>query len=207
MDFDGTLVTKDMLSEVIDLTGKKAESQQLDHDFQTGKLKGLEGLIARINLLKGVTVTQIQDKVKNDLSLMRGSHELLEFCDRENLKVILASGSIVQILEVYKNEIGIDYIVGSNPKIVDGKIEGISQSDYPAKGNFKVMGIQKILNGLDIKFSDCVAIGDGRGDLPMFEMAGLSIAINPKDGIEELTDKVVEDLFEAKEIIEHWINT
>lgn len=31
LDFDGTLVTRDMLSEVIDLVGQKMESEQIDN--------------------------------------------------------------------------------------------------------------------------------------------------------------------------------
>lgn len=54
LDFDGTLVTRDMLSEATDLVGKKAESELLDRQFQSGQLPGLSALIARINLLKGV---------------------------------------------------------------------------------------------------------------------------------------------------------
>lgn len=205
MDFDGTLVNRDMLSEVIDLVGKKEESEQIDHDFQSGKVKGLEGLIARINLLKGVSVSQVHDKVKEDLALIEGAKDLVDFCNQQGIEIILASGSITPILEVYREEIGINYIVGSEPQITNEVIQGISEDDYPKEGHFKVVGIKKILEKHGISHDECVAIGDGRGDLPMFELAAKAIAINPKGGIEEHADEVVADLHQAREIIESWM--
>lgn len=203
LDFDGTLVTRDMLSEVIDLVGKKEESEQIDRDFQTGQLPGLSALITRINLLKGVSVDQVQDKVKEDLALITGAKELLAHCKSNGIVTILASGSITPILEVYKQEIGIDYIVGSEPVIENSVIQGISDENYPdpKQGHFKVVGITKILNQLGIQHNQTVAIGDGRGDLPMFELAEVAIAINPKGGIEEYAQYQVSDLYQALEII------
>lgn len=202
LDFDGTLVERDMLSEVIDLVGKKEESERIDHEFQTGKLQGLSGLIARINLLKGVSVDQIQSKVREDLALMAGARELIQHCQVNQIITILASGSITPILEVYQWELGIDYIVGPTPHVKDSKIEGITKSDFPRDGHFKVVGIKAIIDKLGIHKDQCVAIGDGRGDLPMFELAHTTIAINPKGGIEEFADYVVSDLFQVVEILE-----
>lgn len=58
-DFDGTIVNEDLLAVVSEIVGKKEESLQLDRDFWTGARPGLSGLIERINLLSGVTKTQI----------------------------------------------------------------------------------------------------------------------------------------------------
>lgn len=201
LDFDGTIVTKDMLSEVIDLVGKKHQSEVIDKEFQAGKLPGLSALISRINLLKGVSVEQIQAKVKQDLALIPGTRELLAFCKQQKIVTILASGSIVSILEVYQQELGIDYLVGSQPEISQGKIIGISQDDYPPQGHFKVVGITSILENLELSQAQIVAIGDGRGDIPMFELATTKLAINPKGGIEEFAEYVITDLNQALSII------
>lgn len=201
LDFDGTLVTRDMLSEVIDLVGKKEESERIDHDFQTGKIQGLEGLIARINLLQGVSIDQIQAKVREDLALMSGARELIQYCQDNRILTILASGSITPILEVYSQELGIDHIVGPKPHIGENIIHGISEEDFPKTGHFKVVGIKAIIDKLSISKDQCVAIGDGRADLPMFALASTKIAINPKGGIEEFADYVVNDLNQVLEII------
>jgi len=202
LDFDGTLVSKDMLVEVIDLVGKKAEADRRARDFQSGKNRGLEGLIARINLLKGLSVSAITDKVNEDLALIDGAEELIDYCRANNIVVIIATGSIKPILDPYKDRLGIEYIVCSEPVIKDGVIQGISEQNYPQDSrHFKVVGISKILDRLGIKNEETVAIGDGRGDIPMFELAGYTIAINPKGGIEKYANDVVTDLHQAKEII------
>lgn len=201
LDFDGTLVTKDMLSEVIDLVGKKQESEQINADFHAGKLTGIQPLISRINLLVGVTTEQITDKVREDLSLLPGARELIAYCKSNEISIILASGSIETILEVYKEELGIEYLVGSKPKIAEGRIQGITRAEYPENGHFKVVGISKILTKLGIVPTECMAVGDSRGDIPMFELAGVSIAINPKGGIEQHAEYVVDDLNQVLEIL------
>lgn len=201
LDFDGTLVQRDMLSEVIDLVGKKIESQQIDADFQSGKLPGVLGLIQRINLLAGVSVKQIKDKVHEDLSLIEGARELIQYCKDTSVITILASGSITPILEVYQNELGIDYIVGPKPVIENDVVTGISESDFPKEGNFKVVGITNILRENNIRNANSVAVGDSRGDLPMFKLANYAIGINPKVNLDEFIDEKVVNLHQVVEIL------
>lgn len=204
LDFDGTIVSKDMLSEVIDIVGKKEESEKIDELFQSGELLGLSALVERINLLKNTSVDRIKEKVKEDLSLMDGARELISHCKSNTIITILASGSITPILEVYKDELGIDYIVGSQPEIVDGKIAGISLRSYPdpKEGHFKVVGISTVLKEQNISIENTCAIGDSRGDIPMFEMAQIAMAIHPKGGIGKYADHIISDLHQGLSIIE-----
>jgi phosphoserine phosphatase len=136
------------------------------------------------------------------LALTNGAKELLSYCKENNIRTILASGSIVPILEIYQEELGLDYIIGPRPKIKQDLIDGISEADFPADGNFKVVGISAILQELQIEPSDCVAIGDSRGDVPMFEMAAYAIALNPKIDLSEYTDRAATDLSEVITILQ-----
>jgi phosphoserine phosphatase len=202
LDFDGTLVQRDMLSEVIDLVGKKAESEAIDAEFQAGKLPGVLGLVKRISLLSGVTIDQIQQKVREDLALMPGARELFAYCQERGIITILASGSITPILAIYQDELGIDHIIGPQPHIENNTIIGISELDFPKEGNFKVVGIAQILAERNISQNECVAIGDSRGDLAMFELAEYAIAIKPKVNLDEYVDAKVENLHEVVGILE-----
>jgi phosphoserine phosphatase len=202
LDFDGTLVQRDMLTEVIDLVGKKTESEAIDADFQAGKLPGTQGLIKRINLLSGVSIESIQAKVREDLALTKGAKELFQYCKKNDIVTVLASGSIVPILEIYKSELGIDHIVGPQPTIINDKIIDITEAAFPKTGNFKVIGITEALKPYGILGTQCVALGDSRGDLEMFKMAGFSIGINPKVNLDEYINVKVTDLHQVIE----WLN-
>lgn len=202
IDFDDTLVTKDVLNYLIGLAGKGKEANRLAVGFQTGRVPGITGLIARINLLNGMSVEKIQSEVRKDLSLAPGAKELIAFCNDHHIVSILATGSINQVTDIYQESLGINYVVASHPRVEDGIIQGITESHYPSGDeHFKVAGISTILKELDVNWAECVAVGDGRGDIPMFEKAGYAVAINPKGGIEEYTDVVVESLFEVKDIL------
>lgn len=202
LDFDGTLVYRDVLDVICGIVGKEKESDELNRDFHAGKLKGLTGLIMRINFLKGVTLSQIQKKLDEESYLVPGAKELTDFLRQKGIVTILHSGSIVPILSYYQKLLGIDYIVGTHPKIHDDTIIGISEDDFPGS-NFKVIGVRALMEKLSISSEDAVAIGDSPADQAMFEYAGKSIAINPKNGIEKYAGFVINnDLSEAIKIIQ-----
>jgi phosphoserine phosphatase len=201
-DFDGTIVTHDLLAVISEIVGKKDESLQLDKDFWTGVRPGLLGLIERINLLKGVTKTQIATKLADNNYLMPGAKELFRYLQTKNIVTIIGSGNIMPILEYYQQVLGFDYIIGSQPHLVNDTITGISESDFP-HSDYKLTESQKILENLRILPEETIAIGDTPGDKSRFLFAGYSIAINPKAGIEKFATYTIEnDLTQVIPIIE-----
>ncbi len=206
LDLDGTLVNTDMSVAVAEIAGKQDEVHQNNLNFHKGVTTGLTGLVASINLFKGVTLDQIDEKLNKQDYLMPGARALLQFFRDNGIISILASGSILPVVERYQKVLGVDYAIGSRPKIRDGIIEGISEEDYPSS-DFKLFETKKILEALNINASETVAIGDSPGDKSRFEFAHISIAINPKGGIETLADHViVDDLSKAIPIIQQFLN-
>jgi HAD superfamily phosphoserine phosphatase-like hydrolase len=192
LDLDGTLVNADMSVIVAEIAGKQDEVHQNNLNFHKGVTKGLAGLIASINIFKGITLAQIDEKLSQQDYLMPGARELLEFFRNNGIISILASGSILPVVEHYQKVLNIDYVIGSRPRIRDGVIEGISEDDYPDP-DFKLFETKKILEALNIDPSEIVAIGDLPGDKSRFAFAATSIAINPKGGIEDIVDHVIRD--------------
>lgn len=192
LDFDGTIVTKDILDVVCGIVGKQEESDKINKDFHAGKLTGLTPLITRINFLRGVSVPQIQKKLDEEAYLMKGAKEFLDYLNKHAIISILSSGNIIPILKYYQNLLGINHIVGTRPKMNGDTILSISEEDFPRR-DFKVTGVKEILQKLSIKPEETLAIGDSPADKSMFEFAGASIAINPKNNIEKFTDYVIEN--------------
>jgi phosphoserine phosphatase len=183
LDFDGTMVTKDILDVVCGIVDKEAESKKLNEEFIHGHINGRQSLIDRINFIQGVNVKQIKDKLLDNNYLMPGARELISFLKEQGVVTILYSGNIEPILEFYKDLLDIDYIVGTKPKMKDGTIEGIGEEDFP-NGYWKLVGIEKILKSHDIRPEETIAIDDSIAGKQIFEYSGKSIAINPKGGIE-----------------------
>lgn len=201
MDFDGTLVNKDILDVVCGIVGKEDDSRKINEEFHAGKRQGLDALVERINFLKDVTNQDIKKKLDENTYLEKGAKELFQFLAKNKILSILASGNILPVLEYYKNLLNITYIIGSTPKMIDDSIVGISVNDFQGK-DFKLIGVKKLLIDLRIQQEETIAIGDSPADIQLFEFARKSIAINPKGGIEKNVDCVVHDLIEVIEIIE-----
>ncbi len=185
------------------IVGKEDESQNLNYEFISGKRQGLSTLIARINLLQGVSIREIYKELDNENYLIKGALELFHFLNSRNIISILHSGNILPILNYYKDLLGITYIVGSQPQMSGENIISIGLDDFQGD-NFKLVGCKSILERLNIDPSETITIGDSPADKPLFEFAAKSIAINPKGGIEKHADFIISsDLREAIEIIEN----
>jgi phosphoserine phosphatase len=61
LDFDGTLVDHDMTELLVELSGKDDEVKKNNQNFHSGLTTGLKGLVSSINLLRGISVTQIDE--------------------------------------------------------------------------------------------------------------------------------------------------
>ena len=91
-DFDGTLVTEDMLDVACDIVGKKEESRKINEGVINGTKHGLEPLCQRINFLKGVTYEQIKNKLNENNYLREGVIELFKYLNENGFITVLSSG-------------------------------------------------------------------------------------------------------------------
>src|SRR6266700_1568993 len=110
LDFDGTVVYKDILDVVCGIVGKEEESAKINKEFFAGKRTGLQPLIERINFLRGVYLPQIQKKLYENAYLMDGAKDLVYYLNKKNIVSILNSGNIIPVLQYYQRILGITYI-------------------------------------------------------------------------------------------------
>lgn len=192
IDFDKTITKEDMSDLLADRVGKHEEGERLNELFQEGKLPGLTGLIQRINFLQGMTVEEMRDMVSENDQLRKGAKELFAYFKEKGIISIIASGSIVPFLEIYQEILGVDYLVGSRPKMKDGTLQSISEEDFSGL-DFKVRDSKKILDELQISPDELVAIGDSPADLGLFDLAAVSIGVNPHERIRDKVDHVIEE--------------
>lgn len=201
IDFDGTIVDKDILDVVCRIVGKEEQSRKINEEFHSGKREGLSALTERINFLKGVSTTQISSKLSDNDYLMKGVKEFFNFLNSKKIISILTSGNLLPILEYYQKKLGITYVIGSKPRMRGDTIISISKEDFSG-ANFKLIDSKSILEKLGIKPENVIAIGDSPADEPLFKFAEKSIAINSKNGIEKYADfKIEGDLSKAIDII------
>ena len=194
-DFDGTLVTEDMLDCVCDIVGKKQESIDINKKVINGEVTGLEPLCSRINFLKGVSYNQIKEKINYNNYLQNGAIQLFEELNKRGFITVLSSGNILPILKYYKELLNINYIFGSQPKMKNDIIQGITINDFEGD-DFKYNSCLEIINKYNAKKENIFAVGDSYVDIGILSLAGHSFAINPKGGIEKEVDYTINSLTE-----------
>lgn len=129
-DFDGTLVTEDILDVVCDIVGKKEESIELKNKVLYGHVKGYGPLCTRINFLRGVTYQQVKDKLDENNYLRDGVVKLFKTLHNKGYITVVSSGNLELVLKYYQELLNITYVFGSKPNMDGDKIINISESSF-----------------------------------------------------------------------------
>lgn len=198
-DFDGTLVTEDILDVVCDIVGKKEESIKINADVINGKTTGLKPLCTRINFLNGVTYQQIKDKLDQNNYLRQGVVELFKILNEKGYITVLSSGNIEPVLKYYQELLNITYIFGSCPNMDGDMIVDISESNFKGH-NFKYESCLEVIEKYPESDKKIYGIGDSAVDIQMLSLADVKFAIEPKGGLENHVDYTISDI---KEIIDY----
>ena len=198
-DFDGTLVTEDMLDVACDIVGKKEESRKINEGVINGTKHGLEPLCQRINFLKGVTYEQIKNKLNENNYLREGVIELFKYLNENGFITVLSSGNIYPILRYYQELLGITYIFGSMPNMKEDAIDNIQVSNFKGN-NFKYESCLEVLNQYQDK--KVYGIGDSAVDIQMLSLTDVSFAIDPKGDLDKHVNYVIKDMREIIDYLE-----
>ncbi len=200
-DFDGTLVTEDILDVVCDIVGKKEESKRINSDVVSGKVTGLKPLCSRINFLNGVTYQQIKNKLNENNYLRTGVIELFKILNERGYITVLSSGNIEPVLRYYQELLNITYIFGSVPNMTNDRIINITESNFKGH-NFKYEACLEIINKYADYDKKVYGIGDSAVDIQMLSLADIKFAIDPKGGFENYVDYVINDIEEIMNYID-----
>lgn len=194
-DFDGTIVTEDILDVICDIVGKKEESIKINQEVINGKTDGLKPLCTRINFLNGVTYDQIKEQLNKNNYLRPGVIELFKILNEKGYITVLCSGNIQSVLKYYQELLNITYIFGSVPNMNGDKIVDIQESNFKGH-NFKYDACLSVINKYDNQKIKIYGIGDSAVDISMLSLADIKFAIDPKGGLDNHVDYVIKDVSE-----------
>ncbi|MFH1787832.1 MAG: HAD family phosphatase [Candidatus Altiarchaeota archaeon] len=177
-DLDGVLVEEPgSWMQVHIALGTQERALQNASDFFNGKITFEEWARKDVMLWRGVKVSTIRD-ILYKVPLMPGAAETLTQIKSQGIKIAIITGGLKiladRILETY----GLDYSVGNELTEKNGRVTGVKKDvDFYGKGKI----LTEIAEQEGITTQECACIGDHINDIPMFKIAGLSIAFNPKD--------------------------
>jgi HAD superfamily hydrolase (TIGR01490 family) len=104
--------------------------------------------------------------------------ELLSRHKRAGREVYICSGSPQDFLALLAEELGIDGVIGTRAKVIDGTYTGELDGEM-CHGEEKARRVKEIAAERDIDLAKSFVYSDSLNDLPMFELVGNPAAINP----------------------------
>ena len=189
VDMDSTLINIECIDEIADAVGRKAEVAAITEAAMRGEIVDFkDSLRRRVALLKGVSVTSMDEVFRERLKLNPGAAELVRACKNAGLKVLLVSGGFTFFADRVQELLDIDFTRANVLEIENGKLTGhlIDQSGGEiCDGEEKRRMLLETCSQLGITPLQAIAVGDGANDLPMMGAAGLSVAFHAKPKVRE----------------------
>lgn len=183
-DMDSTLVSSECVDEIADVVGKKAEVAAITEAAMQGLISDYkESLRQRVALLKGVTLAQLEQVYAERVHLNPGARELVAAAQQAGLKTLLVSGGFTFFANRVKAELGLDFARSNVLDVRDGALTGrlVDQSwGDICDGEEKRKTVLDVVSLLGIEPAQVIAVGDGANDIPMMQVAGLSVAFHAK---------------------------
>lgn len=176
-DLDDTLI-RDIHSVMLSciLNGKEREHAVIQNKEENGELDYISADHLRAQLLAGLDQDDVSKHFLDIAKPLRNISETINIFHKNDIKCILVTVGPVQVAKVASELWNFDGYYGSNYEVVDGEFTG------------KIINYIKAVNKVDclldfclknnIRLEDCVAVGDGSTDIPVFEKCSMSIALN-----------------------------
>lgn len=197
-DFDSTLMDGETIDILASAYGKGEQIANITHQAMAGELDFFESLQKRVNLLKGMPYELVL-KLGQELPLMTGAYELVDFLNSKDIKIVIFSGGFHEGIDPAMKKLNINlgfanYLHQKN-EILTGLVGGEMMFS-----NSKGLMLKYLKSFLNLQTDEIMCVGDGANDIAMFNESGLKIAFCAKKILREKADICI-DKKDLKEII------
>ncbi|HLS69459.1 MAG TPA: phosphoserine phosphatase SerB [Kiloniellales bacterium] len=177
-DMESTIIEQEMLDELGDLVGKRAEIAAVTERSMRGELNFEEALRERVALLAGLTEEDIL-RIGNRITLMPGAKTLVATLQQDGVYCALVSGGFTSFADPLGKQLGFDIVRANLLELEDGGLTG--RVVPPILGrDAKLTILLELCKRLEIAPAAAAAVGDGANDLAMLQEAGLGVAFRAK---------------------------
>lgn len=184
-DMDSTLINIECVDEIAEVVGKGPAVAAITEAAMRGEISDFkESLARRLALLAGTPVSALQRVYEHRLRLNPGALELLAYARWDGLKILLVSGGFTYFTDRLKPRLGLDYAFSNQLEIEDGVLTG-RVTGRVIDGAAKRDAVAQACVDIGCTPEQVIAVGDGANDLPMMQLAGLSVAYRAKPKVRE----------------------
>jgi phosphoserine phosphatase len=185
-DLDGTLASIwSAWSWIHRLLGTVEDAKPFAEQYFAGEIDYTRWAELDVSLWKGVKLSRIKEAITKKIEFVQGASELIQTLHSWNVKSAIISSGLTVFTDYAKKVLNVD-LSQANLLLTDnqGRIKGVQ---VKVAYDNKHQVLTDIARRLNIALQNCVAIGDSRNDIPMFQIAGLAIAFNAD--LEEVKQK------------------
>ena len=178
-DVDGTLTKHSSVWwRLHEHFGTTREGKLFYDQFFAGEITYDEWADLDASLWKGKTLSEVM-KVVHSTQLALGAEEVIRILKDHDLKTAILSGGLDIMADDIGQRVGIDFVLTNNLHHKDGILTGEVKNRVAWGAKSEV--IPQVCDHFNIPLEETAFVGDGRNDMSVFEVVGLSIAVNPED--------------------------
>ncbi len=184
-DMDSTMIQQECIDELANYVGLKAHVAAITERAMRGEIAFEPALRERVALLEGLSVSVIEEVLRDRIKLTPGAHTLIATMRANGARTCMVSGGFTHFTDRIAAMIGFDENRANSLTVVDGhKLAGrVAEPIFGRDG--KRAALIELRGQLGLGKTDTMAIGDGANDLDMILEAGLGVAYHAKPKVAE----------------------
>jgi phosphoserine phosphatase len=198
-DFDGTLSDSEMTVLLGDQMGVADEMAAITERAMNDEIRYARSLRDRAALLEGLPES-VAEAAFDEVVLREDAATVIRELNEAGVTTAILTGGFERGVEaaLAREGVSVDIIVANRLPIVDGELTG--EVEGPLIEGTKDDALERLAAEREIPISDTVAVGDGANDLPMLEVAGLSVGFIPKPAVRPACDVVVATMERLRQV-------
>jgi phosphoserine phosphatase len=180
-DMESTVIENEMLDELADFLGLRDKIAAITARAMNGEIDFAGALNERVELLKGLPVTKLDEAAKR-IRYMPGGATLIATMKQHGAYCALVSGGFTCFTKMVAGRLGFDFDT-ANVLVHDGKALAGTVA-LPILGKeAKLATLRHLCSSRGLATTDAVTVGDGANDVPMLKEAGLGVAFHAKPAV------------------------
>lgn len=181
-DLDDTLI-REIHSVMLPciLNGKEEEHSYIQREEEMGKVDYISADYRRVVLFKGLEENSISKSFLKIVKPLKNIESVIKKLHAKNIRCIVITVGPKQVAKVVSEIWNFDYYYGSDYEVENGIFTGKISTYITAEE--KIDCLKEYCNQNNIENYECVAVGDGSTDIPLFDYCGKSIAINSSEEV------------------------
>ena len=184
-DMDSTIIGQECIDELADFIGLKAHVATITERAMRGEISFEPALRERVALLKGLSISVIDDLIGERISLNPGAATLIGTMRAHDTYTCLVTGGFTLFAEPIATMAGF-HEHRANRLELDAMEQMAGTVAEPILGReAKLAALIELRARLALAATETMAAGDGANDLAMLQAAGIGVAYHAKPAVAE----------------------